>query len=99
MSHMLIFPRVRLKSELIYGAPLGPWTKVHPRGWIQSDLFVRWFKKCIIFSRASKTNRVLLLLDCLATHTKNIELIDKAQASGVILYFASLHTVPINFSF
>lgn len=82
---MLIFPRVRSKPELIDGAPPGSWAEVHPSGWIQSDLFLKWFEKFIVFSRASYTNRVLLLLDGHATHTKNIELIDKACEAGVIL--------------
>jgi len=85
MPPMLIFPRVRSKPELIDGAPPGSWAEVHPSGWIQSDLFLKWFEKFIVFSRASNTNRVLLLLDGHATHTKNIALIDKAREAGVIL--------------
>jgi len=85
MPPMLIFPRVRSKPELIDGAPPGSWAEVHPSGWIQSDLFLKWFEKFIVFSRASKTNRVLLLLDGHTTHTKNIALIDKARDAGVIL--------------
>lgn len=85
MPPMLIFPRVRSKPELVDGAPPGSWAEVHPSGWIQSDLFLKWFEKFIVFSRASYINRVLLLLDGHATHTKNIELIDKAREAGVIL--------------
>jgi len=85
MPPMLIFPRVRNKQELIDGGPPGAWAEVHPSGWIQTDLFLKWFDKFVIFSRASKTHKVLLLLDGHATHTKSLELIDKARDAGVIL--------------
>lgn len=85
MPPMLIFPRVRSKPELIDGAPPGSWAEVHPSGWIQSDIFLKWFEKFVVFSRAAKTNRVLVLLDGHTTHTKNIALIDKARDAGVIL--------------
>jgi len=85
MPPMLIFPRVRNKPELIDGGPPGAWAEVHPSGWIQTDLFLKWFDKFVIFSRASKTHKVLLLLDGHATHTKSLELIDKARDAGVIL--------------
>lgn len=85
MPPMLIFPRVRHKPELIDGGPPGAWAEVHPSGWIQTDLFLKWFDKFVIFSRASKTHRVLLLLDGHSTHTKSLELIDKARDAGVIL--------------
>jgi len=51
----------------------------------QTDVFLKWFNKFILFSRASQTNKVLLLLDCHSTHTKSIQLIDKARAASVIL--------------
>ncbi|XP_060879229.1 uncharacterized protein LOC132951434 [Metopolophium dirhodum] len=85
MPPMLIFPRVRNKPELIDGGPPGAWAEVHPSGWIQTDLFLKWFDKFVIFSRASKTHKVLLLLDGHVTHTKSLELIYKARDAGVIL--------------
>lgn len=85
MPPMLIFPRVRNKPELIDGGPPGAWVEVHPSGWIQTDLFLKWFDKFVIFSRVSKTHKVLLLFDGHATHTKSLELIDKARDAGVIL--------------
>lgn len=48
-------------------------------------MFLKWFDKFVIFSRASKTHKVLLLLDGHATHTKSLELIDKARDFNVIL--------------
>lgn len=89
MPPMLIFPRVRNKPELISGGPPGAWSprsdEVHPTGWIQTDLFLKWFDKFVFFSRASKSHKVLLLFDGHATHTKSLELIDKAREAGVIL--------------
>lgn len=85
MPPMLIFPRVRNKAELMDGGPPGAWAEVHPSGWIQTDLFLKWFDKFIIFSRASKTHKVLLLFDGHVTHTKSLALIDKARDNGIIL--------------
>lgn len=66
MPPMLIFPCVRNKPELI-----DRWTtwgmEVHPSRWIQTDLFLEWFDKFVIFSRTSFDyikHKVLLLWPC-----------------------------------
>lgn len=68
MPPMLNFPRVRLRPELMDGASPGSRAEVHPSGWIPCDIFLRWFKKCIMFSRASQTHRVLLCFPPHCTH-------------------------------
>ncbi|XP_023310354.1 uncharacterized protein LOC111691547 [Anoplophora glabripennis] len=77
MPPMLIFPRKRMKAELLNNSAPGTTSHCNASGWMTTDVFVSWFKSFIQFSRASKDNPVLLLLDGHATHTKNIELIDK----------------------
>ncbi|XP_048487698.1 uncharacterized protein LOC125490998 [Plutella xylostella] len=82
---LLIFPRVRMKAELLDGTPPGTIAVCHPSGWIQSDIFVNWLIHFIENVKPSKDDPVLLLLDGHSTHTKNLPLIDKARENGVII--------------
>lgn len=83
MPPMFVFPRKRFKPELMNNAPRGSSAECHESGWIQKDLFTKWFQKFIVFSRASKDSPVLLLLDGHASHTKNLDLIGLARDNGV----------------
>lgn len=85
MPPMFIFPRKRMKPELLDGAPVGSWGECHESGWIQGHLFILWLKRFIEWSHASKEDPVLLLLDGHATHVKSIEVIDLARENGVVL--------------
>lgn len=103
MSPMLIFPRKRLQQEFETGLSPGAWAEVHQSGWITKELFLGWFKKFVVFSKASKESPVLLLLDGHTTHTKNLDLIDYARDNGVILLsfppHCSHHLQPLDVSF
>nr|XP_012559627.2 MFS-type transporter clz9-like [Hydra vulgaris] len=100
MPPILIFPRQRMKAELMDGAPPGAY---HPSGWIQTDLFINWLKKFILHTGDTKDSPVLLILDGHATHTKSIELIDIARENGVILLCLPPHCThkmqPLDISF
>ena len=37
------FPRKNMKEELMDGAPAGSVSACHPSGWIQTDVFTKWF--------------------------------------------------------
>ena len=39
---MLIFPRVRMKAELMDGTPPGSVSACHKSGWMQTEIFVEW---------------------------------------------------------
>lgn len=67
---LLIFPRVRMKDELKIGAPPGTIFKAHPSGWMQSDIFVDWFVHFMEYTKPTKEDPVLLILDGHTTHTK-----------------------------
>ncbi|XP_047022728.1 MFS-type transporter clz9-like [Helicoverpa zea] len=82
---LLIFPRVRMKAELLDGAPPGTVSVCHPSGWIQSDIFVEWLNHFISSVKPKKEDPVLLLLDGHSTHTKNLPLIEKARDNGVVI--------------
>ncbi|KAJ4440994.1 hypothetical protein ANN_10843 [Periplaneta americana] len=75
---LIIFPRIRIKDELLDGAPPGTITQCHPSGWMQADIFLQWMKHFIQHSAATKESPVLLLLDGHATHVKNLTFIDLA---------------------
>ena len=64
MPPMLIFPRKRMQNEFELGLPPGGWAECYETGWMTTEIFSRWFKKFVKFSRASKDNVVLLI-----THT------------------------------
>lgn len=99
----LIFPRVRMKAELLDGAPVETVAACHPSGWMQSTIFVEWLEHFIKHVKPSKEDPVLLLLDGHATHTKNIELIDRARQNGIILLCFPPHCThrlqPLDVSF
>lgn len=83
MPPMFIFPRQRLKPELMDGAPPNSWAECNEKGWITKEIFLKWFNKFVTWSRATQEQPVLLLLDGHASHVKNLELIDIARSSGV----------------
>ena len=41
---LFVFPRVRMKAELMNGAPPGSIYACHKSGWMQLEIFVEWFK-------------------------------------------------------
>ncbi|XP_021190238.3 tigger transposable element-derived protein 6 [Helicoverpa armigera] len=92
MPPMLIFPRKRNNPELMVNSQAGAWGTCSDSGWINSELFLQWFKRFVIFSGASKERPVLLLLDGHSTHTQNIDLINEARAHGVIILCFPPHT-------
>ena len=85
MPPMLVFPRKKMQKEFELGLPPGSWAEVHSTGWMTAELFLVWFKKFVVFSKASKDFPVLLILDGHSTHTKNLEVIDYARDNGVSL--------------
>lgn len=103
MPPMFVFPRARAKPDLLDDTPPGSTASYHPSGWMQKEIFLNWFEKFIAFSNPSKENPVLLLLDGHATHTKNLELIQRAKDKGVVLLCFPPHTThrlqPLDVSF
>lgn len=60
---MMIFPRKRDSQLLMRGAPPGAIHACHPSGWIQIDLFTKWFKHFLRFVKPTAKSPVLLTLD------------------------------------
>ncbi|XP_065642792.1 jerky protein homolog-like [Hydra vulgaris] len=82
---LIIFPCVRAPKNvnIIEKAPPGTIASYHPSGWMQTDIFLKWFDHFLSFVMPSKKRPLLLLLDGHATHTKNIEFIMKARENYV----------------
>ncbi|XP_046397042.1 uncharacterized protein LOC124163957 [Ischnura elegans] len=76
---MVIFPRQRMKVELQDGSPPGTVFACHPSGWMQTDIFTQWFEHFLHFAKPSEDDPVLLVLDGHATHTRNLDFIEKAR--------------------
>lgn len=89
---MIIFPRKRMKPELMVNAPEGAWGVCSDSGWINTELFLGWLKKFIAYTAATKEYPVLLLVDGHSTHTKSIEVIDEARKNGVEILSFPPHT-------
>lgn len=85
MPPLLVYPRQRMKPELLYNCYPGTWAECHISGWMQKDIFENWFEKFIDFSGATIEKPVLLLLDGHSTHVQSLKIIDRARASGVII--------------
>lgn len=85
MPPLIIFPRQRMKAELLDRAPPGTTSACNPKGWMTTEIFTIWFKQFIQFSGASPSNKVLLLLDGHASHTQNLDVIDLARQHGVVI--------------
>ncbi|XP_049879436.1 uncharacterized protein LOC126376220 [Pectinophora gossypiella] len=89
---MFIYPRKRMKPELLNGAPPNSWSECSDSGWMTAEIFLRWFHKFVKFTNASKENPVMLILDGHASHTQSLQLIDKAREHGVTIQCFPPHT-------
>ncbi|XP_025421076.1 uncharacterized protein LOC112691135 [Sipha flava] len=76
---MIIFPRVRMKTELQDSAPPGTIFHYHPSGWMQLDIFTEWFQHFLNHAKPTAEDHVLLILDGHMTHTRNVYFIDLAR--------------------
>lgn len=89
---MIIFPRKRSHPLLMKGAPPGAIHECHPSGWIQTNLFTKWFQHFIQHVKPSEESPVLLILDGHTSHTRNLELIDLARKNHVHLISIPPHS-------
>ncbi|XP_065672259.1 uncharacterized protein LOC136090079 [Hydra vulgaris] len=78
-----IFPRVHLRSHMLKGAPTGKKGNANPRGWINTEIFLKWFDHFVEYGHPSKDHPLLLIMDNHKTHI-SIDLMDKAKESNVV---------------
>jgi len=80
---LIMFPKKNMKQELMDGAPAGSISACHPSGWIQTDIFTKWFDHFVHFVKPSAGYPVLLIVDDHYSHTKNTDVVDKAREHSV----------------
>lgn len=99
----IIFPRQRMKVELMDGAPPGTEFSCHSSGWMQLEIFTEWFKHFLKFAKPTSDDPVLLLLDGHNTHTKNIDFIEMARENHTTVIVFPPHCThrlqPLDVSF
>lgn len=82
---MMIFNRKRMKAELTDGAPPGTIFACNDTGWMRLEVFSAWFDHFLSFVKPSKDDPALLILDGHLSHTKNLDVIEKARANYVTI--------------
>jgi hypothetical protein len=80
---LLIFPCIKKCKTLLKGAPTGAWAEFDPTGQMQLNIFIKWLKKFIQFSKATKDSPVLLILDGYRSYLKNLEVLEITKENGV----------------
>ena len=48
---LIMFPSKNMKEELLDGALVGSILACHPSGWIQTDIFTKWFDHFVYFDK------------------------------------------------
>ncbi|CAM1325721.1 Uncharacterised protein r2_g3461 [Pycnogonum litorale] len=100
---LFIFPRVRMKDELMDNAPPGAIAVPHKSGWMQTEIFTQWFRHFLKHSNPSEERPVLLILDGHKTHTNNLDVIMLARDKNVHIVCLPPHCThrlqPLDVSF
>jgi hypothetical protein len=101
---MIIFPRVRMKPAFMDKAPAGSIGVSTKTGWINEELFTRWFDHFLeITQPAACQSKTLLIVDGHSSHVKNFDVIMKARANNVIILSLPSHCThrlqPLDVSF
>jgi hypothetical protein len=70
---LIMFPRKNMKQEFMDGATMGSISACYPSGWIQTDIFTKWFDHFVHFIKPSADDPVLLIVDGHYSYTKNVD--------------------------
>lgn len=89
---LVIFPRKNMNEQLLKGAPPGTIASCHPSGWVQTNIFTKWFEHFIATTKPSAESPVLLVLDGHATHKRNIDVINLARSNHVTIICIPPHS-------
>ena len=91
---VIVFPRKNTKQELMDGAPAGLISACHPSGWIQKVMFTKWFDHSVHLVKLSPDDPVLMIADG-HSHTKNLDVVDKAWEHSVATVSLPSHSTHI----
>lgn len=85
LAPAFIFPRKRIKPELMDNAPNGSPAFSQDKGWMDRDVFLQFMKYFVEQTRPSKERPILIILDGHCSHTKSLNVINFCRENGVIL--------------
>lgn len=80
---MFIFRRLRMKLELMDGAPPGSAYACNASGWMKLEVFDQWFDHFLAHVKPSEDDPAVLFLDGHLSHTKNLSVVLKARENHV----------------
>jgi len=88
---LLIFPRARMKAELLDKAPVGAVGVANKSGWINKLTFLQWFDHFLgYFQPKHRSSPSLLIMDGHASHI-SLGLVNKARDNNVSLLILPSH--------
>lgn len=103
MPPFFTFQRLRMNDGLKTGAPLESAFTCNATGWSTFETFGQTFDHFLKFARPTVEDPVLLILDGHASHTKNLEVLEKAKLNHVRIISIPPHTShktqPLDVSF
>ncbi|KAJ8952593.1 hypothetical protein NQ318_004140 [Aromia moschata] len=73
LAPAFIFPRKRIKPELMDNAPNGSPAFSQDKGWMDRDIFLQFIKYFVQQTRPSKERPILIVLDGHCSHTKKLK--------------------------
>ena len=98
-----IFPRQRMKAELMDSAPTESLAICDKSGWMTGVIFRHYLEHVVKYCRATPADPVLLIVDGHSSHTKSLEVLEYASQNGLIMLSLPPHTThklqPLDVSF
>lgn len=88
---LLVFPRVHVKEIMTRGGPPGMQAAAHPSGWMTGENFQLYLHHFIKFTKCSKNNEVLIILDNHESHI-SVEGLQLCKDNGITLLTLPPHT-------
>ena len=82
----LLSPRANMKALLLDSVSPGSVGKANRTGWMTEEMFAEWFSHFISVVQPQSTFQpVILLVDGHCSHTRNVEVLQKAKTNNVVI--------------
>jgi hypothetical protein len=89
---MFVFPLANENKELLDDVPPGSTAEYHLSGWMQTEIFRKWFHRFIKIPMPTERKHLVLLSDGDESQTESLDLIELACKSHVVLMCFPTHT-------
>lgn len=97
-----LFARIRMKDELLYGAPVGSAGAAQKHGWMDREVFLKYLQHFKNYVKCIPDNPMLLFVDNHRSHA-SLPAIEFARGSGIVMVGFPPHTThrlqPMDVSF